>query len=92
VRSDLLDCVLQVVLVVCSNGDKECLPKDVRPILDGFVGQCGFVGAFLKVGTTDTLFKIGVDLKIVSQILEFVPSSLLILRRDMGRQIEFDVS
>jgi hypothetical protein len=45
----------------------------------------------LEVRTTDTLFQIGVDLEVVSDVLQFVPCPLLVLRGDVRCEVELDV-
>jgi len=45
----------------------------------------------LEIGTPDTLFEVSIDLKVVGDVLQFVPSSLLVLRRDVGSEVELDV-
>ncbi len=88
---DRLDGISELVFLVGSNRDEHPLVEDVRAVLDGLVRRCGLVGALLEIRAPDTLFEVSIHLKVVSDVLQFVPGTLLILRRDVGRQIELDV-
>jgi len=88
---DSLDGISEVVFLVGPHGDEHPLVEDVGAVLDGLVRRCGLVGSLLEIGTPDTLFEVSIDLKVVGDVLQFVPSSLLVLRRDVGSEVELDV-
>jgi len=82
---------LRSSFVVGANRDEHPLVEDVRSTLDGLVRRSGFVCSLLEVRTADALFQIGVDLEVVSDVLQFVSRSLLVFRRDVRCEVEFDV-
>jgi len=82
---------LRSSFIVGANRDEHPLVEDVRSTLDGLVRRSGFVCSLLEVRTADALFQIGVDLEVVSDVLQFVSRSLLVLRRDVRCEVEFDV-
>ena len=88
---DALDGIVEFIACVGTDSDEQCLVEDTSPTLDSIVRRRSLVCPLLEIPTSNALFEVGIDLEVISDLLEFASSTQLILRSNVGCEVEFDI-